>query len=39
MGERSLIAQLLSNLLDNAMTFCRPGDSIAMLLSAGATAW
>lgn len=35
LGERSLIAQLLSNLLYNAMTFCRPGDSIAMPLSAG----
>ncbi|MCA1335226.1 sensor histidine kinase [Pseudooceanicola marinus] len=34
LGERSLIAQLLSNLLDNAMKFCRPGDSIAMTLTA-----
>ena len=35
MGESSLIVQLLPNLLDNARKLCRPGDCIAMPLSAG----
>lgn len=32
LGERNLLAQLVSNLLDNAIKFCAPGDSIALSL-------
>lgn len=30
LGERSLLAQLLSNLLDNAIKYCEPGDAIVV---------
>ncbi|WP_010142108.1 sensor histidine kinase [Oceanicola sp. S124] len=33
LGERNLIAQVLTNLLDNAMKFCGPGDRITLSLS------
>lgn len=33
LGERSLLAQLLSNLLDNAIKYCRPGDQITLSLA------
>ncbi|WP_172961032.1 sensor histidine kinase [Oceaniglobus roseus] len=32
LGDANLIAQALSNLLDNAVKFCRPGDAIAVTL-------
>lgn len=32
LGERSLLAQLLTNLLENAIKYCRPGDSITLSL-------
>ncbi|SEP75811.1 sensor histidine kinase [Thalassovita taeanensis] len=32
LGERSLLAQMVSNLLDNAIKFCRPGDAIHLSL-------
>ncbi|WP_319824619.1 HAMP domain-containing sensor histidine kinase [Thalassovita sp.] len=35
LGERSLLAQLLSNLLDNAIKYCRAGDEISLSLIAG----
>lgn len=30
LGDRSLLAQLMSNLLDNAIKFCNPGDTITL---------
>lgn len=30
LGERSLLAQLLTNLLENAIKYCRPGDEIRL---------
>ena len=33
LGERSLLAQLLTNLLENAIKYCREGDSITLSLS------
>ncbi|MGY3439408.1 MULTISPECIES: ATP-binding protein [unclassified Marinovum] len=30
LGDRSLLAQLISNLLDNAIKFCAPGDTITL---------
>ena len=35
LGDRSLIAQLLSNLLDNALKYARPGDSLRVVLAEG----
>lgn len=32
LGERNLIAQLLTNLLENALKFCRPGDTVTLSL-------
>ncbi|PJE29694.1 Signal transduction histidine kinase [Pseudooceanicola antarcticus] len=32
LAERNLIAQVLTNLLDNAIKFCAPGDTIALSL-------
>lgn len=32
LGDRSLLAQLISNLLDNAIKFCNPGDTITLSL-------
>ncbi|MEM7189676.1 MAG: ATP-binding protein [Pseudomonadota bacterium] len=32
LGDRNLLAQLVSNLLDNAIKFCRAGDSIQVAL-------
>lgn len=32
LGDRNLIAQLLSNLLDNAVKYCRPGDALELRL-------
>ncbi|MCO6381151.1 ATP-binding protein [Oceanicola sp. 502str15] len=36
LGDRNLIAQLLSNLVDNAIKFCREGDAITLSLEEGA---
>ncbi|MBR9762698.1 MAG: HAMP domain-containing protein [Rhodobacteraceae bacterium] len=33
LGERNLIAQVLTNLLDNAIKFCAPGDAITLTLA------
>ncbi|MEM1162169.1 MAG: HAMP domain-containing sensor histidine kinase [Pseudomonadota bacterium] len=33
LGDRNLLAQLVSNLLDNAIKFCRPGDRITITLA------
>ena len=33
LGDRTLIAQMLSNLLDNAVKYCRAGDSVHLSLS------
>ena len=33
LGDRNLIAQVLSNLLDNAIKYCAPGDSISLHLT------
>jgi signal transduction histidine kinase len=33
LGDRNLIAQLLSNLLDNAIKYCAPGDLLTLKLS------
>ncbi|WP_323766244.1 HAMP domain-containing sensor histidine kinase [Marinovum sp.] len=33
LGDRSLLAQLISNLLDNAIKFCTPGDTITLRLT------
>ncbi|MBY6046254.1 sensor histidine kinase [Vannielia litorea] len=35
LGDRNLIAQLLSNLVDNAIKFCRAGDAITISLEEG----
>ena len=35
LGDRNLVAQLVSNLLDNAIKFCAPGDAIATSLAPG----
>lgn len=35
LGDRTLIGQLLSNLLDNAVKYCRPGDRITVSLDGG----
>lgn len=32
LGDRTLIAQMLANLLDNAVKYCRPGDSVTLTL-------
>lgn len=34
LGDRTLIGQLMANLLDNAVKYCRPGDRIAVGLAA-----
>ncbi|MDR5652008.1 HAMP domain-containing sensor histidine kinase [Ruixingdingia sedimenti] len=34
LGDRTLIAQALANLLDNAVKFCRPGDALRLTLRA-----
>lgn len=36
LGDRNLIAQMLSNLIDNAIKYCRPGDSLRLTLTEGA---
>lgn len=36
LGERNLAAQLLSNLIDNAIKYCNPGDTISLGLHADA---
>jgi signal transduction histidine kinase len=36
LGDRTLIAQALANLLDNAVKFCRPGDRLRLTLEPGA---
>lgn len=36
LGDRSLIAQMLSNLLDNALKYARPGDALRLTLADGA---
>lgn len=36
LGDRNLIAQMLSNLIDNAIKYCGPGDSLRLSLSEGA---
>lgn len=33
LGDRNLIAQVLSNLLDNAIKYCSPGDHLTLTLS------
>ena len=33
LGDRNLIAQLLSNLIDNAIKYCAPGDTLTLTLS------
>lgn len=35
LGDRNLIAQMLSNLIDNAIKYCGPGDSLRLTLSEG----
>ncbi|SIO05980.1 sensor histidine kinase [Vannielia litorea] len=35
LGDRNLIAQLISNLVDNAIKFCRAGDAITISLEEG----
>lgn len=35
LGDRNLIAQMLANLIDNAIKYCGPGDSISLTLWAG----
>ena len=35
LGDRNLIAQLISNLIDNAIKFCRAGDAITISLEEG----
>jgi signal transduction histidine kinase len=35
LGDRSLIAQGLANLLDNAIKYCGPGDPLALTLETG----
>lgn len=35
LGERTLIAQMLANLLDNAVKYCRPGDALSLQLTEG----
>lgn len=34
LGDRNLIAQMLANLLDNAIKYCAPGDSLTLSLTA-----
>ncbi|NTT84701.1 sensor histidine kinase [Tabrizicola fusiformis] len=36
LGDRNLIAQMLSNLIDNAIKYCGPGDSLRLTLTEGA---
>ncbi|WP_099825186.1 sensor histidine kinase [Oceaniglobus indicus] len=36
LGDRNLIAQAVSNLADNAIKFCRPGDAVTLTLAAQA---
>lgn len=36
LGDRNLIAQMLSNLIDNAIKYCGPGDSLLLTLTEGA---
>lgn len=35
LGERTLIAQMLANLLDNAVKYCGPGDQVTLTLTEG----
>ncbi len=35
LGDRNLIAQMLSNLIDNAIKYCGPGDTLRLTLSEG----
>ncbi|MCB6179597.1 HAMP domain-containing histidine kinase [Rhodobacter sp. Har01] len=36
LGDRNLLAQMLANLLDNAIKYCGPGDRLDLSLEAGA---
>jgi len=36
LGDRTLIAQMAANLLDNAVKYCRPGDQLRLHLTEGA---
>ncbi len=38
LGETTLIGQVLANLLDNAVKYCRPGDAVHLSLSRGGLA-
>ncbi|AWD22501.1 HAMP domain-containing sensor histidine kinase [Fuscovulum blasticum] len=35
LGDRNLLAQMLANLLDNAIKYCSPGDRLELQLAAG----
>lgn len=35
LGDRTLIAQMLANILDNAIKYCAPGDSLTLSLTPG----
>lgn len=35
LGDRNLIAQMLSNLIDNAIKYCGPGDALRLTLAEG----
>lgn len=38
LGDRNLIAQMVANLLDNAVKYCRPGDALRLTLKNGMAA-
>lgn len=39
LGDRNLVAQVLSNLLDNAIKYCAPGDHVTVALADRADRW